>query len=61
MGERLQDEGALFVSERPVTITMHLSTADVELALTSAGASLRRIAIEALVFAKVFDMDCVEV
>jgi hypothetical protein len=61
MGERLVDESGLFVRERPVTITMHLSTADVELALTSAGASLRRIAVEALVFAKVFDMDVVEI
>jgi hypothetical protein len=61
MGQCLAEEGDLFIAERPVTITLHLSTADVELALTSAGTSLQRLAVQAVVLAKVFDMDCVEI
>ena len=55
-----QEIGEAFVPERPVTITMHLSPADVELALTSGGCSLCGPAIRALVLARVFDVDNLE-
>ena len=42
-------------------ITLHLSTAAVELALTSGGGSLCKPAIRALVLAGVFDVDELEV
>ena len=47
----------VFVPERPVTITLHLSPADVELAFTSGGGTLTRRAMHALVLAQVFDLD----
>ena len=56
------DERALdgFAPERPVTLTLRLSAADVELALTSGGASLCHFAMKALVLAQVFDLDAME-
>lgn len=55
-----QEVTDVFVPERPVTITLHLSPADVELALTSGGCSLCGPAIRALVLARVFDVDDLE-
>ena len=46
--------------ERPVTITLHLSAADVELALASGGGTLCRRAMHALVLARVFDVEDLE-
>ena len=59
MGERNNEQKVsdAFVPERPVTITLHLSPADVELALTSGGCSLCGPAIRALVLARIFDVD----
>jgi hypothetical protein len=62
MNEQIRDKEAIeiFVAERPVTITLHLSCADIELALRSGGASLCRPAMHALVLARVFDVDDLE-
>jgi hypothetical protein len=48
------------VPERSVTITLHLSPADVELAFTSGGSTLCRRAMHALVLAHVFDVEELE-
>jgi hypothetical protein len=48
------------VPERPMTITLHLTAVDVELALASEGGSLRRPTMQALVLARVFDLDELE-
>ena len=63
MDEQIQDQedGEAYVPERPVTITLHLSPADIELALTSGGSSLCVPAIRALVLARVFDLDDLEI
>lgn len=56
-----QDSLDFTVAERPITVTLHLSPADVELALMSGGASLCPRALRALVLARVFDVDKFEV
>ena len=62
MSDQVLDEEANEVSvpERPVTITLHLSAADVELALASGGGTLCRRAMHALVLARVFDVEDLE-
>lgn len=57
MSEQVLDEEAMerLVADRPVTITLHLSSAEVEMALTSGGLSLCRPAMRALVLARVLE------
>ena len=59
MSRKKLDEEAMaaLVAARPVTITMRLSSDEVELALASEGASLRAPAMMALLLAKVLDVD----
>ena len=63
MDEQPQDREAaeVYVPERPVTITLRLSPADIELALTSGGSSLCRPAMRALILARIFDVDDLEI
>ena len=48
------------VTDRPVTLMLRLSSADVELAMSSGGASLCHYTMKALVLAQVLDLDLVE-
>jgi len=54
----MHDDGReeVYVAEKPLTLTLHLSPADVELALTSSGCSLSGPAIRALILARIFDV-----
>jgi hypothetical protein len=45
------------LTERPITITMHLTPEDVELALASGGAYLVHPAMTALIVARVLDIN----
>jgi hypothetical protein len=58
MREQVLDKEAMerLAADRPVTITLHLSSAEVEMALTTGGLSLCRPAMRALVLARVLDV-----